>query len=286
MEDPHKKEMAEFFDEGRNQEWLLGLPTHYREFFAYSASVNPKFIREFFSNPKLHVVLDAGCGDCWYIVPELSRRTDVEVVGFDLSLASLRRAKQLAEMKASDDRLHLVQADIAHLPFRKSAFDGLLVMNVFHHYFHPRVVAALASSIRDDGIALVIETVFNNPFRFLVWKLRRISPAMAAKTVPELSSIGGLPPRPFFSWQLSDAFLGSGYTVIERHFREIALVILPQLALLLPPVRHLNSRFIFAMYQVEENLTKHRPFSMFTTFAIFFFRKNSEVSRPRIEPAA
>jgi ubiquinone/menaquinone biosynthesis C-methylase UbiE len=63
------------------------------------------------------VILDAGCGTGVFTLDMLS--CGARVVGLDLSLSMIRRARQ----KARSSRLRIISADILHLPFPENSFD-------------------------------------------------------------------------------------------------------------------------------------------------------------------
>lgn len=78
----------------------------------------------------LRVVLDAGCGSM-AATADIHARSAAFVVGVDLSLAMLRKAKE--RLKAAGARnVALIQADLRRLPFRTGSFEGGLFMGMMH----------------------------------------------------------------------------------------------------------------------------------------------------------
>ena len=63
------------------------------------------------------LILDAGCGTGVFTLDMIS--CGARVVGLDLSLSMIRRARQ----KVGDSRLRVISADILHLPFPENSFD-------------------------------------------------------------------------------------------------------------------------------------------------------------------
>jgi len=62
-------------------------------------------------------ILDAGCGTGVFTLDMIS--CGARVVGLDLSLSMIRRARQ----KARSSQLRIISADILHLPFPENSFD-------------------------------------------------------------------------------------------------------------------------------------------------------------------
>ncbi len=88
--------------------------------------------------PLRGLVLDAGCGE-GIDLADLGRRTDVEIVGVDVSdggcLASASRTLDFANV-------HVVKADLSCLPFDKSTFDSTYSYGVLHHVPVPSQAAS------------------------------------------------------------------------------------------------------------------------------------------------
>ncbi len=82
-------------------------------------------------------ILDAGCGAGRFL--EVAARTGAEVVGVDLSRA-VEAAHQNLKGRGN---VHIVQANLYALPFRKATFDGCYCIGVLQHAPDPG--SALAS---------------------------------------------------------------------------------------------------------------------------------------------
>jgi len=94
---------------------------------------SPKAYREFAqslheANPR--VVLDAGCGSM-AATAEIHARSGSFVIGVDLSLGMLKKAKERLEA-AGARNVALLQADLRDLPFRNGAFEAGLFMGMMH----------------------------------------------------------------------------------------------------------------------------------------------------------
>ena len=72
-------------------------------------------------------VLDVGCGSGRFL--EIARTMGALTIGVDMSYAVDAALKNLSH----DSNVHLVQADIFHLPFRKEVFDSAYSIGVLHH---------------------------------------------------------------------------------------------------------------------------------------------------------
>ncbi len=91
-------------------------------------------------------LLDVGCGSGRFL--EIASRTSAQVVGVDLSNA----VDAARETLASRPNVHVVQASIYDLPFRRDAFDGCYCIGVIQHTPDPaRSLRALPAVLRPGG---------------------------------------------------------------------------------------------------------------------------------------
>jgi len=100
-------------------------------------------------------VLDAGCGTGILASRVRDGAPGVHVVGCDLSLGMLRRARERAPLGA------WVQADAARLPLRDGALDAVVSTHAFH--FVPGRGAALAEFCRVLAPGGLLAIVMLNP---------------------------------------------------------------------------------------------------------------------------
>ena len=95
------------------------------------------------------VALDAGCGAGRHLAALAD--AGIEVVGADLSWA----VETAFSRTRNHSRVHIVQADLCCLPFRRSAFDFAYSLGVLHHLPDPsRGVGSIAKHIRPGGFLL------------------------------------------------------------------------------------------------------------------------------------
>jgi 2-polyprenyl-3-methyl-5-hydroxy-6-metoxy-1,4-benzoquinol methylase len=78
------------------------------------------------------LVLDAGCGSGRYA--EVAANSGATIVGFDLSYAIDASFKNIGRRV----NVHLVQADMFNLPFKKEIFDFIYSFGVLHHTLDAR----------------------------------------------------------------------------------------------------------------------------------------------------
>lgn len=92
------------------------------------------------------LILDAGCGAGRFL--DVVSKTDAEVVGVDLSNA-VDAAKTNNEGR---ENVHIVQASIYELPFRKETFDGTYCIGVVQHTPDPKkTVKSVAEMVKKGG---------------------------------------------------------------------------------------------------------------------------------------
>jgi len=110
------------------------------------------------------VLLDVGCGLGGKLV--FYARSGVhKVVGVDLRSASARAALDLAAQRGVADRVEVVVADAARLPFAPRRFDVLVSVNVMEHVEAPRAVLLSSRRVlRPEGLAFLHFPPYYSPW--------------------------------------------------------------------------------------------------------------------------
>ncbi len=106
------------------------------------------------------VVLEAGCGMGRFL-HLLSKQRETTIVGFDLSLAVEAAYRNVGHMS----NVHILQADIFHLPFAKSTFDFIFSIGVLHHTPNPkRAFVSLVPLLKRRGeVAIWVYAKYRRP---------------------------------------------------------------------------------------------------------------------------
>lgn len=100
-------------------------PNDLPQFLSWIQPVKPRFFKN-------KVILDAGCGSGRHLIIA-SRFSPKTLIGIDLS-----NSVDLAFEKTKDNpNIHILQADILNLPFKKS-FDYIYSIGVIHHLPDPK----------------------------------------------------------------------------------------------------------------------------------------------------
>ena len=111
------------------------------QFLDWIAPVTPEFF-------KGKLVLDAGCGKGRHCIASAGFGAR-EIVGIDLASGSVRAAFRNTKHLPN---VHIVQADLYHLPFRRQTFDYVYSVGVLHHTPNPRQsFASLVKTARIGG---------------------------------------------------------------------------------------------------------------------------------------
>lgn len=114
-------------------------------------------------------VLDIGCGTGLFARRLVTERSDIEVVGLDLSEGMLSKARTNC---SGFDRIRLVQGDSEQLPFDDSSFDVVTCVHSFHHYPHQdQVVREMYRVLRPDGQLLIVDGNRDQWWGWLVFDL-------------------------------------------------------------------------------------------------------------------
>ena len=133
-------------------------------------------------------ILDAGCGAGRFV--DVVSLEDCQVVGIDISNA-VDAAKANLAGRAN---VHLVQASIYELPFRKGVFDGTYCIGVVQHTPDPqKTMASLPRFLRAGG-RIAISAYERKPWTMLYGKylIRPIAKRLHKEKL--LASIKGLMP--------------------------------------------------------------------------------------------
>ncbi|MGA7075310.1 MAG: class I SAM-dependent methyltransferase [Halobacteriota archaeon] len=123
---------------------------------------------------KCQTVLDAGTGTGRFAL-YLSRQ-GIDVIAIDSSKEMLLRAKRKALVDEHGRRINFIVADIEHLPFDSSVFDGICSIHVLVHLKNiHRVVEEYARVLKVDGILAVDipSKILAEPYAFVTQLLGR-----------------------------------------------------------------------------------------------------------------
>jgi len=130
-------------------------------------------------------ILDAGCGAGRFL--EVASRSGCEVVGVDLSGAVDAAARTLR----GRSNVHLIQASLFELPFRKAVFDGCYCIGVIQHTPDPqRALRALPRVLKPGG-KLAVTVYERKPWTKLNSKylLRPLSKRLPSKVLLRIIQI-------------------------------------------------------------------------------------------------
>ena len=128
-----------------------------------------------FDVSQFETILDAGSG-AGQIIRHLLKMADLKtrIVGFDLSLEMLRRARE----RLQSDRPCFVAADLMQMPFRDGSFDCITCGYVLEHLPDPLPgLEELARVLKPGGTVLLLATEDSPPglLTSRTWKCRTYS---------------------------------------------------------------------------------------------------------------
>lgn len=104
------------------------------------------------------LILDAGVGAGRFA--EVVSRWGGEVVGIDLSFAVEAAYKNIGKR----ENIHIIQADIFHLPFKNEVFDIVYSIGVLHHTPNTKdAFMSLVPFLKEQGIFAVYVYSSHNP---------------------------------------------------------------------------------------------------------------------------
>lgn len=102
-------------------------------------------------------LLEAGCGIGAQTVILAKKNPDAKITSVDISLESLKKARENARQKGIEN-VRFLQADIFSLPFEKESFDHIFVCFVLEHLQNPaEALRNLKKFLKTGGSITVIE---------------------------------------------------------------------------------------------------------------------------------
>jgi ubiquinone/menaquinone biosynthesis C-methylase UbiE/uncharacterized protein YbaR (Trm112 family) len=110
------------------------------------------------------VVLDVGCGAGRFL--EIASRSARDVIGLDYSEAVDAARENLVDRR----NVHLVQADIYALPFRRGTFDALYCIGVIQHTPDPDAAVRSLPAVLKPGGRIAITCYERKPHTMLYGK--------------------------------------------------------------------------------------------------------------------
>ncbi len=141
------------------------VPFYDAEFAAYDADI-PLFLN--FAQRTGSPVLEVGCGTGRVLVP--LAEAGFHVTGIDVAAGMLARARARVQASGRGHHVHLVQADVCHLPLTAAYALIFMAANTFLHHASPEeqrhVLTVLGKRLRPGG--LLILDVFNPDLRMLL----------------------------------------------------------------------------------------------------------------------
>ena len=126
--------------------------------------MNPDdIIFDFIANNKPQVVIEIGCGigDNLRTVRRAHPRV-AQLIGCDVSLQSLIKAKVNLEENLDKASTLLVHSEASHLPLQRHSADLVLLINVLHHATDLSLIKDAANLVRPGGTVLIVDISSNN----------------------------------------------------------------------------------------------------------------------------
>ena len=158
-------------------------------------------------------VLDVGCGTGWYAAGLSKSRPDLAVLGSDLSMGMLGRAREAGASR-------LIQADATRMPMPDGALDLVVARGVLHHM--PDVEAALREwhrLLKPGGALVVTSEPTPSVERHGGWLVRGLLPLLRRPLSPvedfwEVASMAANL-HVFTQAQLEELAFAAGWTDVE-----------------------------------------------------------------------
>lgn len=118
-------------------------------------------------------ILDAGCGDGFYLFLLSNLNPRVKLTGIDSDIKALQSARRNLKNK----NVKLIYGDVTNLPFRESTFDALIASEVLEHVVNDsKVLYEFMRVLKPQGRVIVSVPNSNYPFFWdpINWLLERL----------------------------------------------------------------------------------------------------------------
>ncbi len=179
-------------------------------------------------------VADLGCGSG--VFTNLLRRAGYATIGLDISPKLIQLGRQ------KHPGLELIQGDAENLAFPSESLDGVLLINLVHHFPNPRRLAA------------EVRRVLKRGGRFAAFDPNRVNPFMwlyRDRASPFYSSIGVTEnERPVLAWHVAEVFRNEGFHVQTEYLAGLSYRY----------VASKRTRFLLPIYNFVDNIVFRLPF--------------------------
>jgi ubiquinone/menaquinone biosynthesis C-methylase UbiE len=163
------------------------------------------------------VVLDAGCGDGWFLCELARRNTETVFHGVDVSPFRIRMLRDRISAAGLGGRMAAHLSNAERVPFKDGAFDLVLMREVLEHISGPGAAIKEASRVLKSGGTLVLTTPVKYLFR--AWVAAAFLPSLIKRICrgQKLSrgNGGAVYDRPVASAFLRECFAESGLEVVS-----------------------------------------------------------------------
>jgi len=139
---------------------------------------------------KCHTVLDAGTGTGRFAL--YLARQGIDIVAIDSSKEMLMEAKKKARADENGRRISFIVADIEHLPFNSSVFDGICSIHVLVHFRDINEIVGEFSRVLKINGSLAVDIpskIISEPYAFVARMLGTITYRDYFRTTKSIQNI-------------------------------------------------------------------------------------------------
>ncbi|MEM3714712.1 MAG: phosphotransferase [Nitrososphaeria archaeon] len=134
-------------------------------------------ILSFLKLSSTQLILDLGTGS-GRIAREILKKSDMEIVGVDVSKQNVQSAKARALLQGNLQRYHLIVADGQYLPFRKNTFDSIICVRTLKYIKkYGQAISEMRRVLKPRQV-LVLDLSSSLGYESI---LRYITPSMSAR---------------------------------------------------------------------------------------------------------
>ena len=203
-------------------------------------------------------VADIGCGDGEYTCLVASQPNIMTVIGVDVSLISIKLAKNRTSTSLSvKNKIEFVVGDAKALPVRHRVLDAAISVGLLHHLSNFLVLDEINKVIKKDGWLLIHEVVSNNLLVSSAIRVLKLLPLRYRRCILDVGAGGEIPQVYEFTASSLRKELQKRFVVRSEDREQLFVIFIWYLCMLFPNLgRLVRIPFLNSLYKIERWLIK------------------------------
>lgn len=228
--------------------------------------------------PPYGIILELGCGKGEHTAIAASVAKNINIVGIDTSLESIRTSKKVLKSQKIENNVSFVLCDAENLPFRNRTFDGIMAIMILHHV--PNIHRALDQAnkaMKDDGVGVIVELTSDNPAREFLIRMFKFLPKSIKGRIDNdylLDSCDIPMITSFRAETLKRTILQNHLTILRQEKHSLFSGYIYMLSQVIPPIKILFSeKELTFLYNFERFLLEKTYFKRYGEAVVYWVTK-------------